>query len=156
MQMLMLEPKLAILDETDSGLDIDALKTVADGVNTLRSPDRSVIMVTHYQRLLSYIVPDLRPRAGRGPHHQVRRPGAGPGAGRERLRLAGHQRIRAGQLMEAKMKSTAPTLPQAFLADGGSSLPAPLQRLRAQRLQALGALPLPTRKRKTGNIPTGT
>jgi len=58
MQMLMLEPKLAILDETDSGLDIDALKVVADGVNALKSPDRSVIMVTHYQRLLDYIVPD--------------------------------------------------------------------------------------------------
>ncbi|MFD2229412.1 Fe-S cluster assembly ATPase SufC [Alkalimarinus sediminis] len=58
MQMLMLEPKLAILDETDSGLDIDALKVVADGVNALRSPERSVIMVTHYQRLLDYIVPD--------------------------------------------------------------------------------------------------
>jgi Fe-S cluster assembly ATP-binding protein len=58
MQMLMLEPKLAILDETDSGLDIDALKVVADGVNAVRSPDRSVIMVTHYQRLLDYIVPD--------------------------------------------------------------------------------------------------
>jgi len=58
MQMLMLEPKLAILDETDSGLDIDALKVVADGVNALRSPDKGVIMVTHYQRLLDYIVPD--------------------------------------------------------------------------------------------------
>ncbi|WP_250656988.1 Fe-S cluster assembly ATPase SufC [Alkalimarinus coralli] len=58
MQMLMLEPKLAILDETDSGLDIDALKVVADGVNALRAPDKSVIMVTHYQRLLDYIVPD--------------------------------------------------------------------------------------------------
>jgi Fe-S cluster assembly ATP-binding protein len=58
MQMLMLEPALAILDETDSGLDIDALKVVADGVNALRSPERSVVMVTHYQRLLDYIVPD--------------------------------------------------------------------------------------------------
>ena len=58
MQMLMLEPKLAILDETDSGLDIDALKVVADGVNALKSPERSVIMITHYQRLLDYIVPD--------------------------------------------------------------------------------------------------
>lgn len=57
-QMAMLEPKLAILDETDSGLDIDALKIVADGVNALKSPDRSVIVVTHYQRLLDYIVPD--------------------------------------------------------------------------------------------------
>lgn len=58
MQMLLLEPKLAILDETDSGLDIDALKIVSEGVNALRSPDRAVIMVTHYQRLLDYIVPD--------------------------------------------------------------------------------------------------
>jgi Fe-S cluster assembly ATP-binding protein len=58
-QMAVLEPKLAILDETDSGLDIDALKTVASGVNSLRSPDRSMIVVTHYQRLLNYIVPDF-------------------------------------------------------------------------------------------------
>ena len=58
MQMLMLEPKLALLDETDSGLDIDALQTVANGVNALRNPDRAVILVTHYQRLLNYIVPD--------------------------------------------------------------------------------------------------
>ncbi|MFT7372952.1 MAG: Fe-S cluster assembly ATP-binding protein [Oleiphilaceae bacterium] len=58
MQMLMLEPKLAILDETDSGLDIDALQVVAQGVNALRSPERAIIMVTHYQRLLEYIVPD--------------------------------------------------------------------------------------------------
>ncbi len=57
-QMAMLEPTLAILDETDSGLDIDALKIVADGVNQLRSPERSFIVVTHYQRLLDYIVPD--------------------------------------------------------------------------------------------------
>jgi Fe-S cluster assembly ATP-binding protein len=58
LQMAVLEPRLAILDETDSGLDIDALKIVAAGVNTLRSPDRAVILVTHYQRLLNYIVPD--------------------------------------------------------------------------------------------------
>ena len=57
-QMAVLEPKLAILDETDSGLDIDALKVAADGVNRLRSPERAFIVVTHYQRLLSYIVPD--------------------------------------------------------------------------------------------------
>ena len=59
LQMAMLEPKLAILDETDSGLDIDALRIVADGVNALRSPDRSMIVVTHYQRLLEYIEPDF-------------------------------------------------------------------------------------------------
>ena len=58
-QMAVLDPKLAILDETDSGLDIDALKTVADGVNALRSPERGIIVVTHYQRLLNYIVPDF-------------------------------------------------------------------------------------------------
>ena len=57
-QMAMLEPTLAVLDETDSGLDIDALKAVADGVNALRSPDRAIIVVTHYQRLLDYIIPD--------------------------------------------------------------------------------------------------
>jgi Fe-S cluster assembly ATP-binding protein len=57
-QLAMLEPKLAILDETDSGLDIDALRLVADGVNALRSPERSMIVVTHYQRLLEYIQPD--------------------------------------------------------------------------------------------------
>jgi len=58
-QMAVLEPKLAILDETDSGLDIDALRTVADGINRLRSPERAIILVTHYQRLLSYVVPDF-------------------------------------------------------------------------------------------------
>ncbi|PUA29748.1 MAG: Fe-S cluster assembly ATPase SufC [Cellvibrio sp. 79] len=58
MQMMLLEPSLCILDETDSGLDIDALQVVANGVNAMRSPDRSFIVVTHYQRLLDYIVPD--------------------------------------------------------------------------------------------------
>ena len=58
LQMAVLEPKLAILDETDSGLDIDALKIVADGVNAMRSPERSALVITHYQRLLDYIVPD--------------------------------------------------------------------------------------------------
>jgi Fe-S cluster assembly ATP-binding protein len=57
--MAVLEPRLAILDETDSGLDIDALRVVSDGVNSLRSPDRAAIVVTHYQRLLNYIVPDF-------------------------------------------------------------------------------------------------
>lgn len=57
-QMAMLEPRLAVLDETDSGLDIDALKIVSNGVNALRSPERAMIVVTHYQRLLNYIVPD--------------------------------------------------------------------------------------------------
>ena len=58
LQMALLEPKMCILDETDSGLDIDALRIVADGVNRLRSPDRGILVITHYQRLLDYIVPD--------------------------------------------------------------------------------------------------
>ena len=58
LQMLVLEPRLAVLDETDSGLDIDALKTVARGVNSMRSPERAIVLVTHYQRLLDYVVPD--------------------------------------------------------------------------------------------------
>lgn len=58
LQMLLLQPRLALLDETDSGLDIDALQVVADGVNALRAPDRAIVMVTHYQRLLNHVVPD--------------------------------------------------------------------------------------------------
>ncbi|TAL63336.1 MAG: Fe-S cluster assembly ATPase SufC, partial [Legionella sp.] len=58
-QMAALEPKLAILDETDSGLDIDALRVISEGVNAMRSPERSIILVTHYQRLLDYIQPDF-------------------------------------------------------------------------------------------------
>ena len=58
LQMALLEPRLSVLDETDSGLDIDALRIVAEGVNKLRSPDRAIVVVTHYQRLLDYIVPD--------------------------------------------------------------------------------------------------
>ncbi len=58
LQMLVLEPRLALLDETDSGLDIDALKVVGRGINTLRSPERAVVLVTHYQRLLDHVVPD--------------------------------------------------------------------------------------------------
>jgi len=59
LQMAILQPRLAVLDETDSGLDIDALRVVADGVNRLRSPERSMIVITHYQRLLNFIVPDI-------------------------------------------------------------------------------------------------
>ncbi|MBT6426889.1 MAG: Fe-S cluster assembly ATPase SufC, partial [Rhodospirillaceae bacterium] len=59
LQMALLEPYLAVLDETDSGLDIDALKVVAEGVNAMRGPTRSMLVITHYQRLLDYIVPDF-------------------------------------------------------------------------------------------------
>jgi Fe-S cluster assembly ATP-binding protein len=58
LQMLLLEPRLAVLDETDSGLDIDALKVVAQGINAMRGPDRAILLITHYQRLLDYVVPD--------------------------------------------------------------------------------------------------
>jgi Fe-S cluster assembly ATP-binding protein len=58
LQMAMLEPTLCVMDETDSGLDIDAVRVVADGVNELRSPERAMLVITHYQRLLNYIVPD--------------------------------------------------------------------------------------------------
>jgi len=73
LQMTMLEPRLGILDETDSGLDIDALRTVADGVNALRDPSRAMIVITHYQRLLDYIVPDQVHVLAYG---QIRRSGA--------------------------------------------------------------------------------
>jgi Fe-S cluster assembly ATP-binding protein len=72
LQMAMLDPKLAILDETDSGLDIDALRVVADGVNALRGPERSMLVITHYQRLLQYIIPD---RVHVLAHGQIRRSG---------------------------------------------------------------------------------
>ena len=87
-QMAVLEPALAILDETDSGLDIDALRIVAGGVNQLRSPERAMIVVTHYQRLLELHRPRLRPRAGRRPHRAVGRQGDGPRARGEGLRVA--------------------------------------------------------------------
>ena len=65
--MAVMEPSLAILDETDSGLDIDALKDVAEGVNSLRSPDRAMVLITHYQRMLDYIVPDFVHVLSQGP-----------------------------------------------------------------------------------------
>ena len=84
--MAVLEPKLAILDETDSGLDIDALRIVANGVNALRSPDRAIIVVTHYQRLLDYIVPDHVHVLCRRPDRPLGRQGAGPRTRGEGLR----------------------------------------------------------------------
>ncbi|MEJ0043506.1 MAG: hypothetical protein WDM81_15380 [Rhizomicrobium sp.] len=68
--MALFEPKLAILDETDSGSTSIALKLVAEGVNALRSPERAMLVITHYQRLLDYIVPGPYPCAGRGPHRR--------------------------------------------------------------------------------------
>ena len=85
-QMAMLEPKLAILDETDSGLDIDALRVVADGVNELRAPDRAIVLITHYQRLLDYVEPDRVHVLQRRPHRPVRRQDPGRRAREARLR----------------------------------------------------------------------
>ena len=86
LQLAMLEPEIAILDETDSGLDIDALRIVAEGVNAMLSPDIGVLLITHYQRLLNYITPGRRARPRRGPDRQERRQGAGAPARGVRLR----------------------------------------------------------------------
>ena len=80
LQMAVLEPEMAILDETDSGLDIDALRIVAEGVNAMLNPELGVLLITHYQRLLNYITPDCRPRPGPGPDRQERRQGPRPAA----------------------------------------------------------------------------
>ncbi len=85
LQMALLEPSFGILDETDSGLDIDALRIVAEGVNSLRAPNRGFLVITHYQRLLDYIVPDTRACHGRRPHRAHRRQGAGARTREERL-----------------------------------------------------------------------
>ena len=76
LQMALLQPRLCVLDETDSGLDIDALKIVSDGVNRLRSPDRAMVVITHYQRLLDHIVPDVVHVLSARPHREDRRQGA--------------------------------------------------------------------------------
>jgi Fe-S cluster assembly ATP-binding protein len=91
LQMAMLEPKFAVLDETDSGLDIDALRVVADGVNALRGPERSMLVITHYQRLLDYIVPD---RIHVLAHGLIRRSG-GPELAHE-LEQTGYAEFAAG------------------------------------------------------------
>jgi len=93
LQMAILEPRLAILDETDSGLDIDALKTVADGVNRLRAPDRAFLVITHYQRLLDHIVPDVVHVLADG---RIQRTG-GPELARE-LEERGYEAVLGGRL----------------------------------------------------------
>ena len=85
LQMALFEPKLAILDETDSGLDIDALRLVAEGVNALRAPERAMLVITHYQRLLDYIVPDRIHVLAKRPHRGRRRQGTGAGTGSQGL-----------------------------------------------------------------------
>ncbi len=113
----MLEPKLAILDETDSGLDIDALKTVAEGVNALRSPDRAFLVITHYQRLLDYIKPDVVHVLADGRIVESGGPELALELEAARLRLAeGPRRAGGGGLMSALLDSLAAalrTLPRA-------------------------------------------
>ncbi len=141
-QMAVLEPKLAILDETDSGLDIDALKVVAGGVNKLRRPDNATLVITHYQRLLNYIVPDfvhvLVARADR----QVRRQGTGAGTGGARLRLAGGRRRRRARMTmidtERQTESEAAAVPDAFLAGELGPGPSWLQAVREEARRRAG------------------
>ena len=115
LQMALLEPKLAVLDETDSGLDIDALKIVAEGVNRLRSPERSMIVITHYQRLLDYIVPDKVHVLSQG---RIVRSG-----GRElalELEEHGYGWIDAAKGDKASRETAAGASPAARAAQGGS------------------------------------
>ena len=115
LQMEMLEPTLCVLDETDSGLDIDALRIVADGVNAMRAKDRSMLVITHYQRLLDYIVPGQGARHDRWAHREVRRAGAGARArdlGLRRIPGEGRVSIKAtlpiGEDMQAAAKAELP------------------------------------------------
>ncbi len=94
LQMAVLQPRLAVLDETDSGLDIDALKIVAEGVNRLRSPERAMVVITHYQRLLNFIVPDVVHVLARGPRGEVGRQGTGARARGQGLRAIRRTRRR--------------------------------------------------------------
>ena len=106
--MALLAPRLCVLDETDSGLDIDALKIVAEGVNQLRSPERSFIVITHYQRLLNYIVPDVVHVLARGPHPAHRRQGASRSSSRRRAtrntrrRWRDRRRLRMHEKLDAR------------------------------------------------------
>ena len=112
LQMAVLEPRLAVLDETDSGLDIDALKIVADGVNRLRSPERSMIVITHYQRLLELHRARRGARAGQGPRGEVGRQGTGA-----RARSQGLCAIRGrGGLMNVELRNTKTAAEQALSA----------------------------------------
>ncbi len=135
LQMAVLEPKLAILDETDSGLDIDALRIVANGVNKLRNKDRSFIVVTHYQRLLNYIVPDYVHVLAERPDRQVRRQGPGPRARGQGLRMGG---FRGGGVGVSEPYLPHDAIPAgAGIADGPEWLE-PIRRAAAERFAATG------------------
>ncbi len=139
LQMAVLEPKLAVLDETDSGLDIDALRIVAQGVNTLRRKDNATIVVTHYQRLLNYIVPDRVHVLSNGRIVTLGRQGARARAGSEGLRLA--RGARGVSAVQRYIDQQA-----AFSANGGRSAPAWLRDARRAAIARFETLGFPTMK----------
>ena len=150
LQMALLEPRLAVLDETDSGLDIDALKIVADGVNRLRSPERAFVVITHYQRLLNYIVPDIVHVLSQGPHREDRRQGARARARSQRLRAvpgsAGRGRIKNKKMAELTLMKNAA---EQQLADEWQAAKARLPGaapLRAAAFERFAAKGLPHRR----------
>ena len=147
LQMAVLQPRLAVLDETDSGLDIDALKIVADGVNRLRSPERSMIVITHYQRLLNYIVPDVVHVMAKGRVVKIGRQGTGARARSQRLRA-----IRGrGGLMNADVRTIKTPAEQALarcLCGGARQLPGKgaVAALREDAFKRFDAQGLPHRR----------
>ena len=154
LQMAVLEPTLCVLDETDSGLDIDAMRIVSEGVNKLRSTDRAMLVITHYQRLLNYIVPDKVHVMADGEDPQDRRQGAGAGAGEDRLRRVQEQGPReclraAGRHDRGidKDQGRAGALPAASrLSPRSCRADAPWRRRARRRSARSPALGLPHRR----------
>ena len=147
-QMALLEPKLAILDETDSGLDIDALKLVATGVNAMRGPERAFIVVTHYQRLLDYIVPDHVHVLSGGRIVRIGRQGTGAGAREEGLRLDRNQRA-AGWSVRAMTQVAEKLQPWLAVTDERPRTgPRWLQDLRDRGRGAVRCARVPDRTRR--------
>ena len=145
LQMALLAPSMCILDETDSGLDIDALRIVADGVNALRAKNRGFLVITHYQRLLDHIVPDTVHVMSKGRIVKTRRQGAGAGAREERLRgLCG------GGMMAivTPLKTAAEQVLAQQFADAKAELPgAPaVRKLREDAFAGFEAKGLPHRR----------
>ena len=149
LQMALLQPRLCVLDETDSGLDIDALKIVSDGVNRLRSPDRAMVVITHYQRLLDHIVPDVVHVLSARPHREDRRQGACARARSHGLRaIPGRGRARVMNAEVRSMKTNAELALAEAYAAAKAKLPGD-RKVAALRDAAFGrfdALGLPHRR----------
>ena len=143
LQMSLLAPRLCVMDETDSGLDIDALRVVAEGVNALRSPERSFVVITHYQRLLDYIVPDFVHVMSRGKIVALGRQGAGARARRARLR-----RLRRRGGVMAELPTRIRTRAEDALARHFASLAGddPIYDIRATAFDAFMEKGLPHRR----------